>query len=116
MTKLVKFVAVFAFLSSAPVFAGSLEEFIIANKPLNDNVEARMLIKQVASLMAYSEALSEGVDDTEARRKEILMQDGEKYGSLSLKRMKQYCLGEDIPFNPPSQPDKQTCTLLLSLK
>lgn len=116
MNKLVKYIAAVVFSFSSPVFAGSLEGFISANKTLNDNVEARGLVKQEASLIAYSEALSEGVDDTEIRRKEILTQDGEKYGALALKKMTKFCSGENVSFTAPAEPDKETCQFFLSLK
>lgn len=116
INRLVKIFVLAGVTCSASVSAESLEGFISSNHDLNENVEARMLVKQEASLMAYSEALSEGVENTEGRRKEILMQDGEKYGALAIKKMNKFCSGSDVSFVAPSQPDEETCKFFLRLK
>ncbi|EKS7782938.1 hypothetical protein ACOGYG_001389 [Edwardsiella piscicida] len=103
-----------------PLFcnAQSLMEFISSNKSLNDNVEARILVKSQASLMAYAEAQSEGSDNAVKRSRYLLQNEGEKYGALSLKKVKLFCAGDDTALDLPpyDYPDKELCNFFMSLK
>lgn len=96
----------------------SLEQYVSSYNSLNNNLEARLILKEQASLLAYNEATSEGVgNDAVIRRNQLLSSEGDKYGALSLKLLKRYCTGDDSALVVPSyeNPDETTCKFILSL-
>lgn len=93
--------------------AQSIESFISSNELLNNNIEARHLIKEDAALLAMQDAINEG-DGNLARRDKLLREDGDKYAALSIKRYKKSCNGDKRTVLL-SQPDDEMCAFFLGL-
>lgn len=92
-------------------FAQSLEEYVSTNSHINGNMEVRILVKDLAARLAYNEAMDEGVENTSARKRELLNKDGDRYGTVALKRLMKFCLG-DKTIKLYSKPDEETCTYI----
>lgn len=96
-------------------FAQSLEEYVSTTTRINDNMEVRILVKDLAARLAYDEAMNEGVENYNARKRELLNKDGDRYGAVALKRLMKFCAG-DKTIKLYSKPDEDTCSYIKTLE
>lgn len=116
--KVVATASVIAFMFiSVEVSAASLDSFMAANKKINDNVEARMILKEEVSMMIFTESRNEGRfgQDSIKRRGQLLQENGSDYAVIAVKRLKNHCIGNgDLDIS--REPDSDTCKFFLSIK
>ncbi|HEJ0329234.1 TPA: hypothetical protein SLP14_002018 [Serratia marcescens] len=79
------------FFSISTANAETFDEFFQKNPNLSSNIAVRMAIKQKASLMAYSEATSEGAPDAVKRSEELVRKDGGMYAQYATDLLSKDC-------------------------